>query len=363
MLRELDRIVRIDSSGGVRALRYEPSAQVSSWWIRSWCLQPIRPLLGVAFGREQLRQLDDPSPRAHVRELLLELPDETGGDLLLCAQTAVRQGWIAELETNNQSRLVAVDGLCQMAAQRELALFTDFTQLGRAPAGDRLAQARAGIAAGAPDVRTADFGSAGLAAYSAAVQALVADPLADGASRLIVLEEVTRLYATEPVAEVQAVVADAVASAMRHVIEGTLLRLVQGRAVEDVDLRLCAMEQIRRHGGPRAVPLLLAAMASSPAQIARGDSRYDDDPLVQLRLVQYCGQLRGELATTTVTLPGREGYPVLSPAHFLVTTILNEQAYYSKLRTPALIALTWSLQRPRLDPDPAWVQAWFEANR
>jgi hypothetical protein len=32
--------------------------------------------------------------------------------------------------------------------------------------------------------------------------------------------------------------------------------------------------------------------------------------------------------------------------------------YYSKLRTPALVALTWSLRRPRFDPDPGWVSAW-----
>jgi hypothetical protein len=39
---------------------------------------------------------------------------------------------------------------------------------------------------------------------------------------------------------------------------------------------------------------------------------------------------------------------------------LNEQAYYSKLRTPALVALTWSLGQPRLDPDPEWVRRWRE---
>jgi hypothetical protein len=42
---------------------------------------------------------------------------------------------------------------------------------------------------------------------------------------------------------------------------------------------------------------------------------------------------------------------------------LNQQAYYSKLRTPALVALTWSLQRPHLDPDPAWVGQWLDGHR
>ncbi len=363
MLTELDRIVRIDVAGGVRSLRYQESAVVSRWWIRSWCLQPVRPVFGLLFGRESLLKLENPSPRGHVRELLRELPDETGGDLLLCAQTAVRQGWIAELEANSESRLVAVDGLCAMAAQLDVALFTEPARIGRTADGDRMTQARAGFAAGAPAVRTADFGSAGLLAYAEAVRAMVADPLGDGAARLIVLEEVTQAFAQETEPEVRAVVGTAVQAALRHVVEGVLLRLVQGRAPEDVDLRLCAMEQVRRFGGPGAVPLLLAVMAATPAQIARGESRYDPDPLVQLRLIQYCGQLGGDLATSTVTLPGREGHPVLSPAHFLATTILNEQAYYSKLRTPALVALTWSLQRPRLDPDPTWVREWLDGHR
>ena len=165
----------------------------------------------------------------------------------------------------------------------------------------------------------------------------------------------------EPVAEVRAIARDAVRAALRHMIEGLLLEIVQGRGRDTVDLRLCTMEQIRRLGGPRVVPLLLAVMARSPAEQARQEVSYDPD--VQLRLIQYCGQLRGELADTVVQLPGRLGYEVASPRDFLAITILNEKDLYSKLRTPALVALTWSLQRPRLDPDPAWVRQWREQRR
>jgi hypothetical protein len=103
---------------------------------------------------------------------------------------------------------------------------------------------------------------------------------------------------------------------------------------------------------------MLAVMAASPAQRARNEPRFDPDPLVQLRLIHYCGQLQGELATTEVTLPGRKEWDSVAPVDFLANTVLTEQMYYSKLRTPALVALTWSLRRPRFDPDPGWVSAW-----
>jgi len=149
---------------------------------------------------------------------------------------------------------------------------------------------------------------------------------------------------------------------MQYVFEGVLLRIVQGRAPEYVDLRLCAMEHVRAFGGPASVPLLLAVMASTAAEFARGESRFDPDPLVQLRLIHFCGQLRGDLAASTVRLPGRDGVP-LSPADFLANTILTGREHYSKLRLPALVALTWSLQRPRLDPDPGWVREWRTQRR
>jgi hypothetical protein len=106
--------------------------------------------------------------------------------------------------------------------------------------------------------------------------------------------------------------------------------------------------------------LLLAAMAASPADRAV-ISHFDTDELVQLRLLHYCGQLRGERLRTTVRLPGREDWVPLSPAEFLATTILNQKDYFSKLRIPALVAFSWALDRPRFDPDPQWVRQWHEA--
>jgi hypothetical protein len=50
---------------------------------------------------------------------------------------------------------------------------------------------------------------------------------------------------------------------------------------------------------------------------------------------------------------------VVAPVDFLAQTILTEQAYYSKLRTPAMAALSLALGRPSLDPDPTWVRDWY----
>jgi hypothetical protein len=367
MLHELDRIVRIESaasgaSGTTRRVRYERHAAVSTWYVRAALLWPIAPVLGFCFGRTTERDL--PNPAQHVRELLRELPDETGSDLLTNALAAIRLGWIAELETSSQSRVVGIDGLATIATRLELPLFADFERLGRILDADSLAAARAGFAVGRPEARSPDLASpAHLQPYVDAVTRLTALPLATGYDQLLLLDELIVAYAKEPDATIRPAIGAAVRAAITHAIEHILLRIVQSRATEFVDLRLCAMEQIRRLGGPRAVPLLLAVMAASPGMRARGEKLYDPDHVVQLRLIRYCGQLRGELVTTVVRLPGREGWEVPSPADFLAITILTQPDYYSKLRTPALVALTWSLQKPRLDPDPSWVREWREGRR
>jgi hypothetical protein len=361
MLHEFDRIARIES-GASRRVRYERRAEVSTWYVRAAVLWPIAPVLGFCFGRTTERDLENPAQ--HVRELLRELPDETGSDLLTNALAAVRLGWIAEFETSSQSRVVGIDGLATIAARLELPLFADFGRLGAGLEPDALAAARAGFAVGRPDARPPEVaGTAHLQAYVEAVKRLTAAPLATGYDQLLLLDELVVAYAKEPEATIRPEIEAAVRAAITHATEGILLRIVQDRASEFVDLRLCAMEQIRRLGGPRAVPLLLAVMAASPAQRARGERLYDPDHIVQLRLIRYCGQLRGELVTTVARLPGRDGWEVPSPADFLAIIILTEQAYYSKLRTPALVALTWSLQKPRLDPDPSWVREWREGRR
>lgn len=361
ILTEVDGIVRIEGAGNEQRLVYAERAPVSLWYTRIALLGPLQLPLRWMFGRTTEAQLERPA--AHVRELLRELPDELPRDVSVVAKAAVRFGFIGQLDGNPYNRLVAVDGLARAARLLELPLFAgDLTRFGAPPDPARLQAARAAIQAQRPEVRPAgSFRAEDLQGYGDALLAWTEAPLPDGLARLSMLEEATTLLVAESVAEVRAKARDAVRAALRHMIEGLLLEIVQGRGSDTVDLRLCTMEQIRRLGGPRVVPLLLAVMARSPAEKARLETAYDPD--VQLRLIQYCGQLRGELADTVVQLPGRLGYEVTSPREFLAITILNEKELYSKLRTPALVALTWSLQRPRLDPDPAWVRQWREQRR
>jgi hypothetical protein len=363
ILTEVDAIVRLDGSGSGTRLRYEPEAEVSRWYTRALVMQPVRWPMIWLFGRTAPAELENPT--GHVRDLLRELPDEIGSDLVLGAKAAIRCGWIAELDGNVHSRLVAIDGLAAAAIALDVPLFTgDLRRFFAPDDAAALAAARAGLQAGRPEVRSEQMaGTTALTPYADALQRLTAAPLADGIARLQLLEEMTALYVAERDAAIRPRVGDAVRGALRHVLEGALMRIVVDRAQDQVDLRLCAMERIRGLGGPRTVPLLLAAMAATPAQKARGESLFDPDWLVQLRLIHYCGQLRGELATTTVQLPGRQGFELVAPVDFLAVTILTQDDYYSKLRTPALAALTWSLQRPRLDPDIAWVREWHEQRR
>jgi hypothetical protein len=355
---ELDGIVRIEGTGPERRVAYADRAPTSAWYMRWFLLVPIRPVLGFVFGGKQESVIENPA--GHVRELMRELPDETAGDLLACANAATRLAWIAEVEGNGQSRIVAIDGLASVVQQLQIDLFAGpLDRIGAPADAERLAAARASIETGRPEARgSTAWDDQRLQPYIDSLAAFVADPLEGWQQRLHLLETMIELYRDERDARVIPAAASALRTAIGHCVRGVLLRTIQGRDRLVVELRLCAMEQIRRLGGPRTVPLMLAVMAASPAQRARNEPRFDPDPLVQLRLIHYCGQLQGELATTEVTLPGRKEWDSVAPVDFLANTVLTEQMYYSKLRTPALVALTWSLRRPRFDPDPGWVSAW-----
>jgi len=360
ILAEVDAIVRVEGAGNDRRIRYAERAEVSAWYMRFWLLVPIRSGLGFVFGRRGETELEQPA--AHVRILLRELPDETGGDLLTCAGTAARLSWLLEFEPNAQTKVIALDGLARMAQQLRLELFVPpLETIGAALDEQRLLLAQAGVQTGRPQARpAAGFGELQQRPYREALAALTAAPLAEPAARILLVQQLIDLVATETERELRPVAATALRAGLVHLVQGCLLRAVQGRAPEYAELRLCAMEQVRRLGGPATVPLLLATMIASPAERAAGASLIDDDALVQLRLIHYCGQLGGDGADAVVRLPGRQDWQTMSPRFFLATTILNEQAYYSKLRTPALVALTWSLGQPRLDPDPEWVRRWRE---
>ncbi|MBL9078997.1 MAG: hypothetical protein JNL08_15950 [Planctomycetes bacterium] len=355
---ELDGIVSVGGEGDARTIVYATEAEVSAWYMRQFWLWPFRWGLGPVFGYRGLDTLENPA--GHVRELLVELPDETGSDLVRCAQAATRLGWIAAADRNGHSRVVAMDGLVQTALQAELPLFTrDFAELGATLPDERRAALQRAVEAGRPEARVAAWDETRRTGYAAALVELTRQPLVGWSQQLVLVADLIELHATEPDAELQAVTLDALRAAMVHCVEGILLRATAERDVRFADVRLCAMEQVRRLAGPRGVPLLLAVLQATPQQRARLEPQFDPDPLVSLRLIHYCGQLRGPAALVEVRLPGRESWQAIAPVDFLAQTVLNEQAYYSKLRTPALAALSLSLGRPTIDPDPAWVREWY----
>lgn len=360
---ELDGIVSIHQDQPEQQLVYAERAEVSTWYVRQWWLWPLRPVLGPVFGWRAPAKL--PNASEHVRALLAELPDETGGDLLPCALAAVRMAWIAELATNGSSRIVALDGLAAMAEQLHLELFGDPSALdGVAPDADHLLAARAGVQVGRPEVRGKEpWDDARLTAYSRSLAGLVEKPLADWAQRISLVEDLIQLRQQETDARALPATDEALRAAIGHCVTGAIVREVRSRDPGRVEVRLGAMQRMRQLGGPGAVPLLLSLMAASPAELGRGEPRYDADPLIQLRLIQYCGQLRGELATHSVKLPGRADWEALAPVDFLAQTILNEQTYYSPLRVPATIALSLALERNAIEHDQNWVRAWWIARQ
>jgi len=360
LVTELDGIVTIEGEREERSIRYAENAPVSAWYMRQFWLWPFRWGLGVVFGVRHVDTLDNPS--GHVRALLQELPDEFDSSVHTAAQATLRFGWIAELDPNGHSRVVSLDGLAAVVEHFGIAAFPPgFERLVPDDDPRPTSEAWTRMQALRPEARTAGappLGDADADSYRAALQQMTARPLREWTYRLLVVQDLAEMLR----AEVDPRFVDATETALRtaigHCVREILLRTVVSRDRRYVDVRLCAMELVRRIGGPRTVPWLLAVMSASPAQLARGEPRFDPDPFVQLRLIQYCGQLRGDLATTEVKLPGREDWQALAPVDFLAQAVLTEQTYYSKLRTPAMAALTLTLGRPRFDPDTAWVREW-----
>lgn len=362
ILEELDEIVRVESSGNVRSIAYKQRALVSSWYMHYAVLYPFRVPAAWLFGRRTEVTLENPGQ--HVRELLAELPDEIGRNLTQNAAACSRFGWLAELDRNPQTRVIAIDGLSRICQRLQLQPFDgDMVALSSPIAPDLLSEAQAGVRACQPAARGEGGDVTAPAPYRAALTQLVSAPLAAWDARLVLVEDLGALYTAERDPQARQWVGSALRTAIEHCVRSILLGTIKDRDTRWVEVRLCAMEQIQRLGGPGTVPLMLATMAASASDRQRGLPEFDTDPLIQLRLIHYCGQLTGERANAILRLPDRQEWEVPSPNEFLARTVLRESDYYSKLRTPAIVALSWSLGRAAIDPDPEWVRKWNEELR
>jgi hypothetical protein len=101
--------------------------------------------------------------------------------------------------------------------------------------------------------------------------------------------------------------------------------------------------------------------------------QFEQDWLIQLRLIHLCGQLDRERAMRTVRLPGREEWQLVAPVDFLAQVVLASDGLFSALRLPATEALAQCLGRPQLGlaetspdvpesgggGDAEWVETWY----
>lgn len=389
LLNEVDKIVRVEGSAPDYRIGYVERVETTSWLRRAvgvwfeelfaWLL--VTPLLDALDGDDEDDERDDASdltisssqfrsappklelPIDHVRVLLRELPDEVGDDLRFAGLASSRFAWIAHYDVYPLSRMVGLDGLLAVASAIELPVFQgDLARHGFGAESPELAAACARVRSQRPQ-RKGPAPVGDRSAYVADLAAAVAAPRQVAADRILLVETLTEALLAESEDGVRDTTAAALRAAYVHLVERLLIDLTQGREADDVDLRLCAMEHVRRLAGPAGVPFLLAVMAADASQASRGEAQYDPDPLVRLRLIHYCGQLRGPLLDATLALPGRNGSVPAAPADFLAVTALTETAYTSRLRTPAITALSWALQRPRVEHDLGWIREWRQGRR
>ena len=359
ILDELDGIIRVEGVGPDRRVVYAEEAVLLRDYMRLVALAPVRRALAVVFGDRDVRQLQNPGE--HVRGLLTALPDRTAGgwfsapDLGACSRACARFAWLAELAPNPTTRIRSLDGLSRICRQLNLKPFDGDVSARLTPLDpDNAREALALLRTHFSDE------TAVTPQLAEALEVVSSAPLDTYEDRALLVEELGAWHASSADSQLRAPLAAALRSAIGHAARGALLRSVIGRSRTLAEVRLCGMEQVRRLGGPRSVPLLLAAMSASPAERAQGAPAFDTDTLVMLRLIHYCGQLGPEAARAVVRLPGRRDWEATSASEFLARTILAETDYYSQLRTPAIVALTWCLGRPTIDLDPAWVREWIE---
>lgn len=365
ILEELDEIVSVAGTQDRPRIVYAEEAMLSAWYMRFWLTAPVRHPFSWIFGRRVRVKFDEVAFQHgdHVRNLLRELPVEVGQDLWSCGAAMSRFGWLAELDSSALTRVVALDGMARICLQLGIDPFAGAFAEQEVPlAAEDEDAARQALLAHAPSQRQASTPVEQLEDYRIALQRIVARPLSGPIARLRLVEDLTARFDEEPRGEPRAWVAEALRTAMGHCTRRVLLAILQQRHPSLTEVRVCALEQVRRLGGARTVPLMLAIMSQRPLGANEDGRRFDPDELMMLRLIHYCGQLRGELARQVVVLPGRQEWDSTSAVMFLAGTVRKETEFYSSLRMPAIIALTWSLGRDRVDPDPQWVLEWLDEN-
>jgi len=354
---ELDDIVAVEGPQEARRLQFRSQAAVSAWYMRSPLTWPVRRPLGALFGERAVAELDNPI--GHVRVLVAELPDEVGGDLARAGAACVRLMLLAELDSGPGIRTTALDSMCRIAAQVRAPLFaTPGPELLLPLPEAEQALAKAAIQLGDPAQR-GEWTAEQRSSYHDGLRAVVARPLSTWQDRINLLADLLALLQAEPEVATRDVVADALRAAIARSLESVILRWVQRRDREHLEVRLCAMQRARYHGGPAMVPWLLACMSAPAAEVSAGVPRFDPELQVRLRLIHWCGQLRGELATTQVRLAGTQAWEALAPVDYLAETVLGERPWLSPVLRPAAHALSLSLGLPRVDRNVEWVREWY----
>ena len=187
ILEELDELIQIDNSDDSdRKIRYAQHALVSKWYMHNALLIPVRTPAAWLFGQRQERWIENPAK--HVQELLIRLPQKTGDNLQVNAAAASRLGWLAELDRNAQTRIIAIDGLSRISRQLALKPFDgSFANLNTPIAADTLTKARNDLRTWQTSARSGE--GSGLESYRDALAQISSAPLPRWDERLMLIED------------------------------------------------------------------------------------------------------------------------------------------------------------------------------
>lgn len=371
VVQDIDCAVEVEGVGDEERLVYRTQVE-ATWGIARWSLMnPFRWFLFPIFGDRVTRELENPS--AYVRELAGVLAPKAGDDLGRCASAIQRLVRIAELDPAPINRIVALAGLSEIAAAREVRIVEGLAELGPIPAlAPQAIQWRDDFARLRPSVRVpvgAPLSQSDAQVYLGALAGLCSQPLPAWRQRLALLEDLDNAVFDERQGSLRGPTRDALSRALAHAIRGCIVEAALGRNRELTEVRICALELMHRSGGAESVPLLLALIAASPQQIQEGEPQFEENDALLLRLVHMCGQLDESRAMRSVRIAGRADWQEVAPAEFLARLALDGDPFLSTTALPAREALAVCIGRGSASPDPGddvakdWVAIWWSEYR
>jgi len=346
-LTEFDSVTQLDAAEGEPAeLVYRDDPSRYPWLFRQLQGSAFDSLLKKVLTVEATPGKVE-NPVGFARERLEVLAAKTGSDIHRIADSSVRLMWVAQFDHDQPlNQVVAVQGIANMIERLDLDVLDVPAVDPAVPTPAEIGQWLEVVQNFWPSERQQRLNDEQRQAYVGAVAKLTANPLPKGADQRALIRALDRGLELERDHLIAADLDAGLRRAMGHALR---LALRNSLFSPSARVREAGVRGFCRLGGPPAVPYVMTALAKPSSIASRASNRFDEDPLVRLSLVRFCGQLSQAQASSSY-----QGG--VAPIEFLYETAVSDDEL--GLRRIALEALAHTLGRD-VSFDPQWAQKWW----